>query len=412
MTVQTAYPVLAELRLPPVARRFAGRSRRDLSELPASPPGTALVFQAGGRFIVFDEQRHLTGTEDFVLGALAVAVVDVRRHTFAADLILPSARPGEQFAIRATFEAAVTHPDQVVRQGAVDLPDELGRHLRRDPKLAEICSTHAIEQIAEVRVLVENRITAYYSYRAYSQAGMSLALQLVEVMTPVELEEHVRRQRTVELDHEFAQQIDEFEHRKKLWLMQFEQEQRQREDAFDQEQRMRADELEHEFAARNAARDREEAQRQAEWDHREKLLQVQRDQAVQELNVKAEELETERAKRYVEGGVTDLLSWALAKGQISPLEMAEMRRGDDLRAVQQINELVNRLLTGPNGDLVTVDVQVLLDDLLERLTGHKQLRADKPAIDAGGPDDSPAIGPGRRDHPEDENPPDEDDFVD
>src|SRR6185437_3274218 len=184
---------------------------------------------------------------------------------------------------------------------------------------------------AAVRILVENRITAYYNYRAYKQEGISLALQLVEVMTPVELEERVRRQRTVELDHEFQQQIDEFEHKKKLWLMQFEQEQRQREDAFDRDQRMRAEELERDFAARNAARDREEAQRQAEWDHREKLLKVQRDQAVQELDVKAEELETERAKRYVEGGVTDLLSWALAQGQISPLEMAEMRRGDDLR---------------------------------------------------------------------------------
>lgn len=412
MTVQTPYPVLTELRLPPVARRFPGRSRRDLSELPTSPPGTALVFQAGGRFIVFDEQQHLTGTEDFVLGALAVAVVDVRRHAFAADLILPSARPGEQFAIRATFDAAVTQPDQVVRQGAVDLPEELGRHLRRDPKLAEICSTHTIEQIAEVRILAENRITAYYNYRAYKQEGISLALQLVEVMTPVELEERVRRQRTVELDHEFQQQIDEFEHKKKLWLMQFEQEQRQREDAFDRDQRMRAAELERDFEARNAARDREEAQRQTEWDHREKLLKVQRDQAVHELNVKAEELETERAKRYVEGGVTDLLSWALAKGQISPLEMAEMRRGDDLRAVQQINELVNRLLNGPNGDLVTVDVQVLLDDLLERLTGHKQLRDDKLAVEGSDLDNSTAIGSGRPGRPEDENPPDEDDFVD
>jgi len=370
MTASTLYPVVTEMRLPPVPRRLTGRTRRKLSELPASPPGTALVFQAGGRFIVFDEHRHLTGSEDFVLGALAVAVVDMRPRLLMADLMLPTLRPSEQFAIRTTFAATVARPDVVVRTGAVDLAEELSRHLRKDPKLAEICAAHTIEQIAKVRLLVENRIAAYYSYRAFKHEGVSIALHLVEVTTPVELQERDRRQRSVQVEHELQQQIDELEHKKNLWQLEYEEE-------------------------RSA---------------RQQLLQLQRDNALNELKVKAEELEAERARRYVEGGVTELLAWALAKGQITALEMAELRRGEELRAVQQINELVNRLLGGPNGDLVTVDVQQLVDDLLDRLTGHKQLRADRPLPVTGEARPQTALGAARFDT-DDENPPDEDEFL-
>src|SRR5947209_9719146 len=93
------YPVVAETRLEPVARRFGSRTRRNLDELPKWAPGTALVFQAGGRFVVFDERRHLSGSEDFVLDALAVAVVNMRAEKVTARLELPSLHPSERFTI-------------------------------------------------------------------------------------------------------------------------------------------------------------------------------------------------------------------------------------------------------------------------------------------------------------------------
>jgi hypothetical protein len=412
MTAPTPYPVIQELSLQAVPSRFAMRARRDLAELPQSPPGTALVFKAGGRFVVFDERRHLTGTEDFVLGALEVAVVNLRPHKFSADLVLPSARPSEEFAIRTTFEARVEQPEAVAERGAVDLSDALGRHLRKDSKLTEICATYPIEEIAKVRILVENRIASYYSYRGFKQDGVAIVLHLVEVSTPVELRERDRRERTAELDHEFQHRIDEFEHKKKLWLMEQEQERTKRESDWDREQRMRTAQLERDFAERNAERDREQARLVADWEHTQTLLEIERDNALRELKVQAEQLEAERAKRYIEGGVNELLAWAIAKGQITPLEMAQLRREDDLRALQQIGTLLNRTLDGPNGDLVTVDIQQLYDDLLERLTGHKSQHGGGQLSATDGLRPNPAIAAARPEEEDDENPPDEEGFLD
>lgn len=404
------YPVLQELRLPPVARRFGSRPRRDLNELPPSPPGTALVFQYDGQFTVFDEHRHLTGAEDFVLGALGVAVVNLRPCAFTAELILPSARPGENFAVRVTFEAVVTMPEAVVRQGPMDLAEPLSRHLRRDPKLAEICAAGRIEDIADVRVRVDARIASYYSIRPFEVPGIALALTLVEVLTPRELEEHVRRDRTAELDYAHQKRIDELEHINKLRLQEQERERHEMEAGREREFRERTAELEQDFEARNAERDRRLDAARAEWDHRQRLAQQERDQLLREREREQEQIEAQRAQGFIEGGVPMMLAWAAAQRLITPLELANLRRADERQAAEQIRDLLVTRMNNGDGDLISFDVQAIVDNYMEKLgipqpaargaePGRVTGRAARPALAA--PDDEP-----------DETPPDEDDFLD
>jgi hypothetical protein len=400
----TPYPVLQELRLPPVQRRFGTRTRRDLSELPPSPPGTALVFQYDGRFTVYDENRHLTGIEEFVLGALGVAVVNVRAHSFVAELTLHSLRASEDFTVRVTFEAVVTSPEIVVRHGAVDLGEALSQHLRRDPKLAEICAAARIEDIADVRLRLDTRITTYYSMRAFERPGMTVTLGLVEVMTPKELEEYVRRGRATELDYAYRQRVDELEHANKKLLQEQERERHELEAESERVFRDRNAELERDFEERDAGRDRKLQAARAEWEHEQDLLRQERAALLRERERMADEVEVRWTQGFVEGGVPMLLAWAAAKGLASPLELAEMQRGDELRAVEQIKGLITNLTAQGDGDLVSIDVQRLVDSLLEKLTGRPA------AVAAGRHESRPALGTNESMTP-DETPPDENDYL-
>ncbi|HEV2634380.1 MAG TPA: hypothetical protein VGX23_04490 [Actinocrinis sp.] len=399
MTMTEPYPVIEERRLPAAAPgRLFARRRRELSELPPSPPGTALVFQAEGRFKVFDEQQHLTGTEDFVLDALSVAVVKVRPHKVFADLQLPSAHHSEPFAVRVTFKATVTRPELVVRQGAFDLAEDLGQHLRKDPRLAEICAAHRIEQLADVRVLIDARISAYYAYRGYNQPGIDIELVLVEVLTPKELEERDRRERTVVLDYQLQQQVEDLEQGKRRQLLENEQ-------AINR----RVSELEHDHAESTELRERRHAAERAEWEHRERRLEQQRNALIREKEMLLEDAAAKRNQAYLDEGVDSLLALAQAQGKISPLELARLKRDDRIRLDERRWDAIKTLMNGDNGDLLSADPQPLIDALMADLTGPTDTAVLSAGAGAADRADR-ALAANRYDSDLDLNPPDEDDF--
>jgi hypothetical protein len=411
--VSTAlYPVLEERRLAPVQRKFAARNRRDLAELPPSPPGTALVFQAGGRFVVFNEQRHLDGTEDFVLGALAVAVVNMRTQRIVADLELPSKHPAELFTVKVTFEATVTQADVVVRQGAMDLAKSLKDHLLRDPKLAGICASSEIEQITDVREKLDARIRAYSSIRAFQTAGIAVTLELVEVLTPNELRERNRRDRSVEIDSDHQKRVSELEHRNKLLIQEQEQEMHARELELDRRLREREAQLERAFETRAALHEQRQTEERTSWEQQQRLLTQQHEQLVREKERAAEDAEARWAEGFVKGGVPALLAWASARGLITPLQLAQMQRNDERHTIEQIKDVLVELNREGRGDMVSFDMQILVDNLLEKLTGMSPLGSSNDALATGGTrSDQPSIE-ARQDGDPDQTPPDENDFLD
>lgn len=383
------YPVVEERRLAAVpAAGVLARRRRDLATLPASAPGNALVFQAAGRFIVYDELRHLTGREEFVLGALTVAVVNVRPYDFHADIELPSAHYSEAFAIRVSFTAVVTDPGEVVRIGPVDLPAKLAEHLRKDPKLAAVCAAYAIERLAEARVEIDARIQSHYGFRPYELPGLRIALGLVDVLTPIELAQRDRRLRDATITNHLDMEIAELERRRK------------------RQQLMN----EHELAAMSADFENTRTSQQTRWQYREDVLGEQRKAELAELE---QRMLADRAKFVLDQVKLELpgqLSMAVARGEMSTSDMIRILQESERLTVEQLKLLLGQALNGSDGDFFVMDAEAIFATLIRKLHGPMALAvgAGEGAQTAGGTNRAAVIGPSAV--TDDGLPPDEDDF--
>jgi hypothetical protein len=383
MSETDPYPVIEERRLPAAGSGgLLRKRRRELTDLPSFAPGTALVFQAGGRFIVYDEHDHLSGAEDFVLGALTVAVVNMRPHSFFADVTLPSARHSEAFTVRCTFNAVVVEASEVVRAGALDLPTELSYHLRRHQELVAICAEYPIEQLAEVRIKIEARIQSYYEIRGYERRGLRVDLQLIEVLTPAELAERDRRLRTAEVEFTLHDKIQGLENRKRRQALADESVYASESDSFD---RMRAGEHE-------------------DWEFQREMVRKERERDVLMRQHRIEDMRMQRVLEHAGGDSDGLMRLALAEGLITTVDYANLKRGDEADAVRQIYNLISTTLQGEGGDLVSMDLQLLADKLVSKLVGPEQI------TDGGGAAERRALILGPYSDDPDANPPDENDF--
>lgn len=199
------YPVLEERILTSVPRRFMRPARRDLNDLPVLRPGSVLVFHHGSRYVAFKETTHLTGTEDPVVDATAVAMVDVRARPFTIYLPLPSASAADDFTARATFRAHVTDPERAAEHGPLLMTRYLISYLGQDPRLSKLGNSYSIEDITTVRDLVTSRIEAYCEFNPIDLPGLAVELDSAGVQTPRELRQHERDKR----DERWQQEIDQ-----------------------------------------------------------------------------------------------------------------------------------------------------------------------------------------------------------
>jgi hypothetical protein len=380
---RTSYPVIEERRLLAVTPTgLFGKRRRDLNQLPLNAPGTALVFQADGRFIVYDELRHLDGQEDFVLGALTVAVVNLRPHSFYADIELPSAYHSETFVIRTSFSAVVRDPSEVVRVGAVDLPNSLSRHLRKDPKLAAICASHEIEQIADTRIAIDARVQSYYGYRSFQVPGLDVSLELVEVITPTELKERDRKLRNATVGGEIDMKIQELEFLKR-------------------EQNITG---EHKLDSLSSRYEYDRSSRQTEWAHLENLREGKRRAEIDEL---ARQLEAKQAEFVLERLRQDLpaqLALAVARGELTTLGALEAQRKAEQLDLEELKGMLGLALNGNGGDFFVMDPQTIFDTVIHKIGGAQYAALDSAA--SAGRQAVTRSGPA----PGADVPPDEDDF--
>jgi hypothetical protein len=184
------FPVLTEKTLPFIQRRLLRGARRDPGELPAAGPGTVLVFRHGSRYEAIRENRHLTGTEELVVDATAVFLVDIRARDVTIYFSLPSASAADDFTVRVTFQAHVIDPERAAAEGAVDLAGYLERYLQQDAKLSKLGSAYPIEAIATVRDVVISRIEAYCEFNPITLTGLAVELAAAAVLTPRELRRH------------------------------------------------------------------------------------------------------------------------------------------------------------------------------------------------------------------------------
>lgn len=443
MSVDTGYPVIQEMNLPAVPSKLLSRTRRDLAELPPSPPGTALVFLVDGQFHVYDERRRLTGNESFVTEALAVAVVDLRPRRFFTDLTAHSLHPAEDFTVQVTFEAVVDRPESVTRIGSLDLPELLADHLNQDREIAEICGTRTLEDIALVRKMVDARIWAFYQNRPLYPPGIQIALQKVEVLTPTTLAERDRARLTTkhahtaqmfenELSHERRMQSTVHDQEHDFHTTEWERTQRYRSDALEAEHQAlqdkwkrdaerRAEEIEWQYKVKFERLEEDHRREMFELEHKRRMVELTRGQEQTELKRKSEDAEAERMADYANKGVQGLMALAVAQGLISPLQMVEMLRETEEKGLEYIRNLVDSLIREGRSDLVTVDMQTMVDRLQAKLLGQL---SDEPqhALSAGGTERNTAnardgdagnaheITSRDEEGEDDDNPPDEEDF--
>lgn len=431
MSSDSTYPVLCEINLPAVPSKMFGRVRRDLDELPTSPPGTALVFQVDGQFHVYDERRRLTGNEPFVTEALAVAVVNLRPHRFSTELTAHSRNPSEDFTIQVIAEAVVDRPELVTRAGALDLAQSLADHLRQDREVGRICAGRAIEEIASVRKMVDARMTSYYKHRPLYQPGIQISLQLVEVRTPSGVAERDRATLHTRQSHSAQMLENALSHERRIQSTGFDQDHDFHTSEWERTQRFRADVLEQEHWSRmdKIQRDMDRRAQELEWryktqveqleeEQRKQMLDLQHQTRMREIELTAKQRELERSntdaaadhmKKYYDQGVAGLLALAAAEGLITPLEMAELLRDDESKSLDYIKNLISSLIGEGRGDLVSVDLQSMVDTLQTKLLGRLVDRSGR--MVAGGRESAAGeITSNDVDGGHDENPPDEDEF--
>ncbi|MEV1248937.1 hypothetical protein ACIBO2_44530 [Nonomuraea sp. NPDC050022] len=178
------YPIIDEQPLPPAQRSWGFFTRRDTSQLPATPAGAVLVFEVHGGHRAFMERRHLKGSEEAVVEAVSVAVVDVRTRSVHVEVQLPSRDLGYRFIVRANFKCRVTNPETVVADHVQDVAEILAGHLRKDAKLMQLGATRPIEDTHALAPEVAARVQAYLEFYPPTIDGMEVDLAHVELFMP------------------------------------------------------------------------------------------------------------------------------------------------------------------------------------------------------------------------------------
>ncbi|MFI6822964.1 hypothetical protein ACIBJE_18695 [Micromonospora sp. NPDC050187] len=198
-----SYPVLMEKNLPPAPRRLFGARRRSVTDLPALPPGAVYVFRVNGQQRLYGD-RHLDHSDDVVVEASAVSVVQRRAAIQQCVLAIPSMSAADEFTVVVSFRCQVIGPEAVAEAGLADLVTVLTNHLWQDRELKNLGLQYRIEDINEVRRQADARVTAYCHLVPPSVPGMDVALSSVVVHPSADLRAQRRRVRDKEWDQEVS----------------------------------------------------------------------------------------------------------------------------------------------------------------------------------------------------------------
>jgi hypothetical protein len=229
------YPIIDQRALPKASRRGLmglASPRREASELPLPNAHEVVVYKTAGVYFV-DDGRSRT-TDDHVVGATNVTVVDMREDApVTVQAKIPSAGAAE-FVVRVTFLCTVRKPEEVVRAGLHDVTDALTQYLIRHQRLFRLGEDYQLDQVAVVRHNVASDVKAYVSGRPARLRGLEVKLGSIQVMTPDELR---TKQLERELEGLLTSEQQEMEHRLAQQKAELEEERRRNAEAFELQRR-------------------------------------------------------------------------------------------------------------------------------------------------------------------------------
>ncbi|WP_441251273.1 hypothetical protein [Kitasatospora sp. McL0602] len=197
------YPIVAERQLDrlPAARRFRSNPARESGDLLPVSSYQKLVYRIGEEYVVDD--GTFTLNDPRVRAATSVTLVDCRKDVpIVVDLKLGS-HEAEQFTVRAEFACGVIEAGQVVQDGRQIRTNLLG-YLGGCPRIHDIAQQHGIDELLQVRELVQTQIRAYTEIQPPSYPGMVVRVIGTDVLTPSLLRELEYARRVQEREHEEA----------------------------------------------------------------------------------------------------------------------------------------------------------------------------------------------------------------
>jgi hypothetical protein len=209
LSAVTDFPIISETSLGEARKRWGGIIPSIREGLPQPQAGTVLVFGDGRRWT--QARGRVKGTEDFVVDATTVTIVQTRTRTMDVDVAIPSADHADDFTVMASFQCRVTSPELVAEQGPIDVIALLRSYLQQDNELMVRGIKHTVEQVHEVRRLVQARVRAYYDEFAPRIPGLETTLVSVQVLTPADLRKHAEGIRDARWARELAELVGQHE---------------------------------------------------------------------------------------------------------------------------------------------------------------------------------------------------------
>lgn len=185
-TVEDPYPIVQTITMSaPLRRRIFG-DRRSPSDVPLVGPNQVLVLTADGQSTVV-HAKHFRGTEDEIIEATSVSVVDVSDPRIVSiEITLPSTSPADDFKLTVGFECRVTNAAEVVKRGVVDLSSRLENYLTSYPEVSNIGQDYNIGQLAQVRREVAAILQPLADLDPVSIPGMKIVLKSWRVSASVD----------------------------------------------------------------------------------------------------------------------------------------------------------------------------------------------------------------------------------
>ena len=199
------YPILEEHRLPTIARGRLRGARRDPQSLPQPRANAALVAVSGQRFQELPPLSNFRGSEDVLVAASDIIVVDTSPATLiTSEFSVASADLGQEFSVSLTFACTVEDVLTVAREAPRDLSETLGQQYRDDRKLARMGLAHKIEQLASFRADAKARIAARARNKPPQIPGMNIVFKGADVAMPNALATQGATMQQLRFEHEIA----------------------------------------------------------------------------------------------------------------------------------------------------------------------------------------------------------------
>jgi hypothetical protein len=181
----TSYPIVSQVELDDPARRLLGK-RRDKSEIPRIKPHEVLVWRIGDRYI--RDARQLRRSDDIVVDASSVSVVNVRPGTEVEVSFTVDSQDASAFTIKVTFVCSVRQPEVVVEDGQVNAADTLLAYLRGYQDLFNVGLKYPVTAINDVRAEMAVQVKAYMTLHPPKIPGIEIAPSAtVQVQTPEQM---------------------------------------------------------------------------------------------------------------------------------------------------------------------------------------------------------------------------------